>query len=183
MKLHPTPIPGAYVIELSPRVDERGFFARAFCARTFRGWGLIADFPQMNLSMCASRGTIRGLHYQLPPAAEAKLIRCVRGAIQDVFVDLRQGSPTFLKWHSEVLTSASGRMVYVPPGCAHGYQALEDGAEALYQASAEYSPEMERQVHYADPRVGVVWAEKGVIVSPKDAAVPPLPFDYQGVSE
>lgn len=170
------------MIELSLRADERGFFARAFCARTFRDWGLEHDFPQVNLSMSLKRGTIRGLHYQIPPAAEAKLIRVIRGRIQDVLVDLRQGSPTFMKWHAEILTSDDRRMVYIPPGCAHGYQALDDGAEVLYSASQEYEPTLERQVRFDDPRLGIVWEEKEVTLSPKDLSTPDLPADFAGVA-
>ena len=163
VKRHETPIAGAYVIELAPRSDERGFFARTFCARTFLEWGLEAVFVQTNCSRSHKRGTIRGLHYQHPPAAEAKLVRCTRGKIQDVFIDLRRDSPTFLKSHSEVVTDSDHRMVYVPPGCAHGYQALEDGCEVTYQASAYYTPDLEGCVRYDEPRFGIRWLVPEVI--------------------
>jgi dTDP-4-dehydrorhamnose 3,5-epimerase len=177
----PVPIPGAFLIDPAPRSDERGYFARAFCARTFREWGLADVFPQANLSFSVKRGIIRGLHYQLPPAAEAKLVLVLRGRIQDVMVDLRKGSPTFLRWHSEVLSSDSRRMLYVPPGCAHGYQALEDQTEVYYFASAEYHPSLERQVNYKDPRLGIRWEEPNAILSAKDSSSPHLSAEFEGV--
>jgi dTDP-4-dehydrorhamnose 3,5-epimerase len=176
-----TALRGAFVIELTPFRDERGEFARTFCARTFRERGLIDTFVQTNHTRTARRGTIRGLHYQRPPAAEAKLFRCVRGAAQDVMVDLRRGSPTFLQWHAEVLTESNGRMVYVPPGFAHGFQALEDGTEATYQVSAYYTPNREGCLRYNDPLVNIAWLVPEVIVSEKDANSPLLEAAFVGI--
>jgi dTDP-4-dehydrorhamnose 3,5-epimerase len=181
MKFHETALRGAFVIELSPFRDDRGEFARVFCSRTFREMGLVESFVQTNHVRTARRGTIRGLHYQAPPAAEAKLIRCVRGSIQDVIVDLRRGSPTFLCWHSEVLTYDNRRMVYSPPGFAHGFQALEPDSEATYQVSAYYTPRLEGCVRYNDPRVSVEWLVPDVTVSSKDAECPLLPPDFRGL--
>ena len=181
VKKHETSVAGAYLIELTLRSDERGFFARTFCAQSFRDWGLEDVFVQTNCSRSHKRGTIRGLHYQLPPAAEAKLVRCTRGKIQDVLVDLRRDSPTFLQAHQEVISDSDHRMVYVPAGCAHGYQSLEDGCEITYQASAFYTPNLERCVRYDDPRFHIRWLVPEVIVSPKDAGIPDLPSDFSGI--
>jgi dTDP-4-dehydrorhamnose 3,5-epimerase len=181
MKFHEIALRGAFVIEQSPIRDGRGEFARTFCRRTFREMGLIDDFVQANHVRTARRGTIRGLHYQAPPAAEAKLFRCVRGAVQDVMVDLRRGSPTFLRWHSEVLTGDNTRMVYCPPGFAHGFQALEDGAEATYQVSAFYTPHLEGCVRYNDPLVNIRWEVSDVLVSDKDGNCPLLTADFRGL--
>ncbi|HSQ58089.1 MAG TPA: dTDP-4-dehydrorhamnose 3,5-epimerase, partial [Gemmata sp.] len=149
---------------------------------TMRRHGLIDVFPQTNHSMSVAAGIIRGLHYQAPPAAEAKLFRCVRGRVFDVIVDVRAGSATFLRWFGVELTEGDFNVVYVPPGCAHGYQALTDGSEVLYQSSAEYAPSLEGRVRYDDPRVGIRWPNARAILSPKDAATPPLAADFAGVS-
>jgi len=181
MKFHETALRGAFVIDLTPIRDERGLFARTFCAQTFQERGLAEVFVQTNHSVTARRGTIRGLHYQLPPAVEAKLVRCVRGSVQDVMVDLRKGSPTFLGWHAEVLTDRNLRMVYVPAGFAHGYQALEDASEVTYQSSAFYTPRLEKCLRYDDPRVKISWMAPEVIVSAKDANSLLLSPDFPGV--
>lgn len=175
------PLAGAFRIEPKILADARGSFLRVFCERTFRERGLLHRFPQANHSVSARRGIVRGLHYQLPPFAEAKLIRCVKGEIQDVLVDLRKGSPTFLCWHSELLSQDNRRMVYVPRGFAHGFQALTDGAEATYQSSAEYAPAHERLLRHDDPRVGIAWLAQPVLVSDKDRNAPDLPADFEGV--
>ena len=182
MKFHPLPLAGACVIEYEPRRDERGFFARVFCAETFRQQGLVDCFAQTNHSMSLHRGIIRGLHYQRPPRAEAKLLRCLRGRVQDVMVDLRRESPTFLQWHAEIVKADDLKAVYVPPGFAHGYQALEDGSAVTYDASAPYTPELEGAIRYDDPRLRIKWEIAEVIVSPKDAATPHLADDFAGVA-
>jgi dTDP-4-dehydrorhamnose 3,5-epimerase len=182
MKFHETVMAGVYVIEQTPMRDDRGLFVRTFCAETFRSRGLADVFVQTNHTVTARRGTIRGLHYQRPPAGEAKLFRCVRGAVQDVVVDLRRGSPTFLRFHSVVLTDRNLRMVYAAPGCAHGFQALEDGVEVTYQVSAPYTPTLEGCLRYNDPLVNVAWMVPEVIVSEKDANCPLLTPDFRGVA-
>jgi dTDP-4-dehydrorhamnose 3,5-epimerase len=182
MKFIESPLAGAFLIEQSPLSDERGYFARTFCAREFRAHGLIDQYVQTNHSLTRQLGTIRGLHYQVPPHAEAKLVRCVRGAVQDVIVDLRRGSTSFLRWHSEVLTDRNFRMIYAPPGFAHGFQALTDDAEVTYQSSAFYAPEHERQVRFDDPRVRIIWMVPEVNVSAKDASCPDLPADFEGLT-
>jgi dTDP-4-dehydrorhamnose 3,5-epimerase len=181
MKFRPLPLAGAYVIEPEPRRDERGFFVRLFCADLFRQHGLVDRFVQTNHSMSLRRGTIRGLHYQSPPREEAKLLRCLRGAVQDVMVDLRRGSATFLHWHGEVLRADDLKAVYIPAGFAHGYQALEDGSAVTYDASAPYTPELEGAIRHDEPRVGILWQVPDVIVSPKDATTAHLDDRFTGI--
>ena len=181
MKFVETNLTGAFVIEPNPRIDERGSFARVFCAATFRQQGLCDQFVQSNHSQSLRAGTIRGLHYQLPPAAEVKLLRCLRGEIYDVIVDVRKNSPTFLKWHGVELSDQNRKMIYVPHGFAHGFQTLTDGCEVTYQSSAEYSPDQERQIRFDDPRIGIQWKQLDAVLSPKDAATPQLNMDFSGV--
>src|SRR5262249_25933694 len=178
---HETALRGAFVIELALIRDDRGEFMRTFCARTLAERGLCSVFVQTNQSRTARRGTIRGLHYQAPPVAEAKLLRCVHAAVQGVMVDLRRRSPTFLRWHAEVLTGHDARAVYVPPGFAHGFQTLEDDSEVIYQASAFYTPSAEGCVRYNDPLVNVRWPVAEVILSNKDANCPLLTPDFRGL--
>lgn len=154
-----TEVVGAFVIDLEPRGDERGFFARTFCRREFEEHGLNPDVVQCNLSSSADESTLRGMHYQLPPHAEAKLIRCTRGALFDVALDLRPDSPSYLRWAGVELTAENRRMLYVPEGCAHGFQTLAPGTEASYQVSAAYAPDAERGVRWDDPAFGIVWPE------------------------
>jgi dTDP-4-dehydrorhamnose 3,5-epimerase len=181
MKFHPLPLPGAWLIELAPVRDDRGFFVRWFCAQTFASHGLPDRFVQANHSQSLRKGTIRGLHYQVPPAAEAKLVCCIRGSVQDVLVDVRRGSPTFLQWHGQLLREGDFRLVYVPPGIAHGYQALENQAAVMYQTTAPYTPALEARIRFDEPRVGIAWQVGEVIVSDKDATTPLLTNDFRGV--
>lgn len=181
MIFHPLALAGAYIIEAQPVLDERGFFTRLFCAERFRQTGLVDRYVQTNHSHSIRRGTVRGLHYQHSPYAEAKLLRCIRGVVQDVMVDLRCGSSTFLQWHSEILSAAECKSVYVPPGFAHGYQALEDHSEVIYDASAPYTPTLEGRVRFDDPDIGIRWEVMPCLVSPKDASTPDLGMDFQGV--
>jgi dTDP-4-dehydrorhamnose 3,5-epimerase len=162
------------LIRPEPRRDARGWFARVFCAEEFAARGLVSEVSQVNLAETAAAGTVRGLHYQLPPAPEAKLIRCVAGAIFDVAVDVRPTSPTFGRWAAAELSADEGAALYVPPGYAHGYQALTEGARALYQVSAPYTPELERGIHVADPDLGIEWPLPPAHLSEKDLALPSL---------
>jgi dTDP-4-dehydrorhamnose 3,5-epimerase len=172
MKIESTKIPGAYVIELSPHSDERGFFARTFCAETFRRHGMSPLVSQCNMTFTRKKGTIRGLHYQLAPAGEAKLLRCVRGAIFEVLVDMRPDSPTFLEYVGAELTQDNRRMLYIPEGCAAGCQTLTDDAEMAYHASEAYTPGVERGLRYDDPALGIEWPVPVTVVSEKDIAWP-----------
>jgi dTDP-4-dehydrorhamnose 3,5-epimerase len=165
-----TPLRGAYVIDLEKRGDERGFFARAYCEREFAGHQLATRFVQMNNSLSAQKGTLRGMHYQLAPKAETKLVRCVRGALYDVIIDLRKESPTFGKSYGAELTAENRRMMYVPKGFAHGLVTLTDDAEALYLVDEFYAPEQERGIRWNDPRFGIEWPIQPVVVSDKDRA-------------
>jgi dTDP-4-dehydrorhamnose 3,5-epimerase len=173
MHFSETPIAGAHVIDLEPRRDDRGFFARVWCRDEFASHGLSAEFVQCNDAFSARRGTLRGLHYQVAPHAEAKLIQCVRGAIFDVVVDLRPGSPTFRQWFGTELSAENHRMMYVPQGCAHGYLTLEDATEIVYPVTHAYRPGAERGVRWDDPQFGIAWPRAGsIIVSDKDRQWP-----------
>jgi dTDP-4-dehydrorhamnose 3,5-epimerase len=174
MEFEPTAVDGAMIVRPEPRGDDRGWFARIFCAEEFDEHGLTATIAQINLAETTSAGTVRGLHYQLPPAAEAKLVRCVAGAIFDVVVDTRRWSPTFGRWAGAELSASGGEALFVPPGCAHGYQALTDDARALYHASVPYDPDLERGIHHADPAIGIAWPLPPSRVSDKDRALPVL---------
>jgi dTDP-4-dehydrorhamnose 3,5-epimerase len=172
MRFHATPLPGCYTVELEKRGDARGFFARLFCAEEFARQGLEPRFVQANTSLSAQRGTLRGMHYQIAPAAEAKLVRCLSGALYDVVLDLRRDSPTHGRWFAAGLDAANRLMMYVPPGCAHGFLTLEPQTEVLYLVSAFYAPEHERGVRYDDPRFGIEWPFAPVEISAKDRSWP-----------
>jgi len=163
---------GAFTIDLEPRHDARGFFSRTFCQEEFAEHGLKTVIAQCNLSYNYQRGTLRGLHYQLPPATEAKLIRCVRGAIRSIIVDLRPDSPTYLLWDAAELTAENGRRLYVPEGCAQGYQTLVDDTEMCYQTSQFYAPESARGVRYDDPAFGIRWPLAVTSISDADRSWP-----------
>jgi dTDP-4-dehydrorhamnose 3,5-epimerase len=174
MKLTPLPLAGAFSIELEPRGDDRGFFARLFCAEKFAARGLAAAWTQCNMSFSANRGTVRGLHFQRPPAAETKLVRCTQGAIFDVIVDLRLGSETYGQWHGEKLDQASRAMIYVPEGFAHGFQTLTDKVEMLYFHSHSYSAKDEGGLRWDDADLGIPWPLAVSDMSPRDRAFPGL---------
>jgi dTDP-4-dehydrorhamnose 3,5-epimerase len=168
-----TQIPGAFVVDLDPHADDRGFFARAWDVDEFAAHGLSTLLVQGNLSFNQAAGTLRGMHFQRPPHEEAKLIRCTRGAIYDVAVDLRPDSPAFKRWIGLDVTAENRRALYVPEGCAHGYQTLVDATETFYLVSAAYAPDSEGGVRWDDPAFGIEWphAEPRVL-SPKDASWP-----------
>ena len=168
-----TQLAGAFLIELERFEDQRGFFARAYDEKEFRDHGLTPRVVQCNVSYNEHEGTLRGMHYQATPHEEAKLIRCTRGAIYDVIVDLRPSSPTYARWTGEELTADNRRMLYVPEGFAHGYQTLEAGTETFYQVSEFYAPQAERGVRWDDPLFGIEWPKTGRrVISDKDAAWP-----------
>lgn len=159
---------GAFVLELERRTDERGFFARAFCQNEFRQHGLKPVIAQANLAWNIKRGTLRGMHFQYPPHAETKLVRCTRGAILDIIVDLRPESPTYLQHEAFELNEDNHRALYVPERFAHGYQCLADSTETSYQVGEVYSPSDEGGLRYDDPRLGLNWPLPVSVVSPKD---------------
>ncbi len=168
MIFHPTPLAGAVVVELEERSDERGFFARSYCANEFAEAGLKAVVAQANLSFNHKAGTLRGMHYQVPPAAETKLVRCTRGAIYDCIVDLREDSPTYLQSFGIELTEHNHLALYVPEMFAHGYLTLTDGAEVTYQVGEFYTPGFERGIRYDDPALGLTWPRSVAVISEKD---------------
>lgn len=173
MTFKETPIAGAYLVDLKKFEDERGFFARAWSAGEFAGMGLETHFPDTNFSLSWRRGTIRGLHYQKFPHAESKFVRCVRGALFDVIVDLRPDSPTCHQWAGFELRASDYQAVYVPAGCAHGVQTLEDNSEMLYMVSAPYAAGAEGGIRWNDQFFGIVWPDVTErIVSEKDQAWP-----------
>jgi dTDP-4-dehydrorhamnose 3,5-epimerase len=168
------PLAGAFVLEPERLEDERGFFARTFCREELEEHGLDPTVAQCSLSFNRRRGTLRGMHYQAPPAEEAKLVRCVRGAIHDVIVDLRAGSPTFLR-HAAARLDADNRLaLYVPPGFAHGFQTLADDTELYYQMSAPYAPEHARGFRHDDPELGIAWPLPVAVISERDRGLPPF---------
>jgi len=172
MKFTTTPIEGVAIVDLELRSDDRGFFARSFCQDEFTQNGLLPMVAQCNISFNHRAGTLRGMHYQLEPATEAKLVRCISGAIVDQIVDLRPGSPTYLQHVSVELTAENRRSLYVPPMFAHGYQSLVDGAEVLYQVSERYTPGQERGLRYNDPALGLEWPLEVTAISEKDNSWP-----------
>jgi dTDP-4-dehydrorhamnose 3,5-epimerase len=169
MKFTETPLPGAYLIDLDKREDERGFFARFFCEREFGEAGLETRFVQIYNSLSRDRRTLRGMHYQLDPSAEVKVVRCLSGALWDAILDLRPGSATFGQSFGAELTGANRRMMYVPRGFAHGFLTLAEDTEALYLVSAFYDPARERGVRWNDPRFAIRWPAEPVVISDKDA--------------
>ncbi|MFJ1309551.1 dTDP-4-dehydrorhamnose 3,5-epimerase [Agrobacterium tumefaciens] len=180
MIFHKTPLDGARVIELEKRGDDRGFFARLFCEKEFAAEGLETRFVQINNSLSSKRGTLRGLHYQLPPSGEVKVVRAIRGALYDVIVDLRAGSPTFGKWFGAELSAENRMMMYVPRGFAHAFITLTDDTEALYLVSDFYAPECERGLRFNDPALGIEWPIEPVEVSEKDRAWPDFNPEFHG---
>jgi dTDP-4-dehydrorhamnose 3,5-epimerase len=166
-----TSLPGAYLVELERREDERGFFARSFCQREFTDLGLDPCVAQCNISFNHKKGTLRGMHYQLPPHAEAKLVRCTRGAIYDVIVDLRRDSNTFMKWYSVELTAENWAALYIPKGFAHGFQTLADDTEVFYQMSEFYAPESASGFHWKDPQIDIYWPFNISVISQKDQSL------------
>ena len=169
-----TPLAGAFIVDADVFRDSRGFFARTFCQREFAAHGLNPNIKQANLSFNYSRGSVRGLHFQYPPAAEVKLVRCSRGAILDVIVDLRPESPTYLQHVAVELTAENRRSLYVPERFAHGYQTLEDQTETVYEVGEFYTPDAEDGLRFEDPKLGIVWPLPVSSVSPKDRAWPLL---------
>lgn len=169
-----TRLKGAFVVELERREDVRGYFARAFCQKEFADRGLNTAVSQVNVAANRRKGTVRGMHFQAPPHGESKLVRCTRGAILDVAVDLRPESPTFLQHVAVELSADSGRALYLPERFAHGYQALQDGAEMMYLASVPYAPGFDGGLSPFDPRLGIAWPLEVTEVSAKDREAKPL---------
>jgi dTDP-4-dehydrorhamnose 3,5-epimerase len=163
-----TKLRGAFIIDLEPRPDERGFFARAFCQNEFEAHGLKPVIAQANVAFNIRKGTLRGMHFQFPPAAETKVVRCTRGAILDIIVDLRPESPTFLQHIAVELNEDNHRALYVPERFAHGYQVLRDSTETSYQVGEFYTPGCEGGLMFNDPRLGLEWPLPVAVISEKD---------------
>jgi len=183
MKFHATPLESARLIELEKRGDDRGFFARLFCEKEFAAAGLVSRFVQINNSLTSQRGTLRGMHYQLAPAAEVKVVRCIRGALYDAIVDLRPDSPTYRQSFGAELTAESRLMMYVPRGFAHAILTLTDDTEALYLVSEFYSPEHERVIWCDDPLIKLNWPITPTEISQKDANWPDFDPVLHGVEK
>lgn len=177
-----TKIAGVFVIELERRSDERGFFARQWCADEFVRAGLNPAIAQINVARSTAAGTLRGVHYQKSPHAEVKLVRCTRGSVFDVAVDLRPESPTFRQWFGTELDAESGRMLYIPEGCGHGYLTLTPDADLVYQASVPYAPTSATGVRHDDPAFNISWPEAVKVISSQDQNWPPFTADG-GASE
>jgi dTDP-4-dehydrorhamnose 3,5-epimerase len=170
LKFTNTDVPGAAVVEPECRADERGYFARIWCAKEFADHGLRHEFVQSNISFNKRKGTLRGMHFQTPPHEEAKLVRCTAGAIYDVIIDLRPGSPAYLKHFAVELTQENRKMLYVPEGCAHGFQTLADGTEVHYQMSKLYYPECSAGHRWNDPAFGIDWPLAVSVISERDSS-------------
>lgn len=172
LRFVPTSLAGAYLIEQERHADERGFFARTWCAQEFEGHGLESELAQCSVSFNHRRGTLRGLHYQAPPFAEAKLVRCTRGALFDVAVDFRPDSPTFREWVGIELTESNGSALYIPRGFAHGFLTLADATEVSYQMSTPYNPDAARGVRWDDPFLGLTWPAPVIVIALRDRGYP-----------
>lgn len=178
MKFRELPLADAYIIEIEKNGDARGFFARIYCRKEFDDLGLDTNIVQMNDSFSQSKGTLRGIHYQLPPKAETKIVRCIKGSLWDVIVDLRKDSPTFGKWHGETLTADNRKMMYVPKGFGHAFVSLEDNTELIYLVTEFYAPEYERTIRWDDPKFSIKWPIEPVVISDKDNNAPDFKTKY-----
>jgi dTDP-4-dehydrorhamnose 3,5-epimerase len=181
MKPEPTPLNGSYVLEFKPFEDNRGQFTRTYCQRELQTLGHTKHIAQANISMTREKGSIRGMHLQLPPNSEIKIVRCIKGAVYDVIVDIRSKSPTFLQWFGETLTAKNRKMMYIPEGFAHGFQTLEGNSELLYFHTEFFSPEFETGLRFDDPLLAIKWPLLATDVSKRDKSHPLLNFDYRGV--
>ena len=177
-----TPMQGLKLIQRKPIGDHRGYLERMFCAEELRSLIPGKGIVQINRTLTAKRGTVRGLHFQYPPHAETKVVSCLRGEVFDVAVDLRQGSPTFLRWHAEILSADNHRTLVVPAGFAHGFQALTEGCEMLYFHTAAYQPDTEGGLNVRDPRLGIRWPMEVTDLSPRDAAHPLVTKELIGLA-
>jgi len=169
MEFIATSLPGVFEIRIEPHCDDRGFFARVWCEQEFAAHGLNPKLAQCNISFNARKGTLRGMHFQVAPRAEAKLVRCTTGSIYDVVLDLRAESPTYKDWVALTLSAHNRTMAYIPEGCAHGFITLEDDTEVFYQMSEFHDPESARGVRWNDPAFGIVWPAKVEVISQRDA--------------
>lgn len=181
MKFTALPLKSSFRISLEPFSDDRGWFARYFCKNEFSSIGFTVDWVQMNHSFSKQKGTIRGMHYQVSPFREVKLVRCVAGAVFDVIIDLRNDSPTFLQWYGLELSAENQEMLLIPEGFAHGFQCLTDSCELLYHHSAYYQPGSEAGIRYNDPLLGIRWPLELTVISDRDKSHPLIQKDFKGI--
>ncbi len=181
MKFSPTLLEGLYTIDLQPVADSRGWFARTYCKNEFASIGHTQEWVQLNHSFTAKKGAIRGMHYQLPPHGEIKLVRCIGGAVMDTVIDLREGSKTFLNWISVELNADNKKMIYIPDGFAHGFQALTDNCELIYHHTAFYTPGFEKGIRYDDPLVAIQWPLPVTDISERDLSHELLNESFKGI--
>jgi len=181
MKVTPTFISGLFIVETTKHIDNRGEFFRAFCESELASLIETRRIVQINISKTLAIGAVRGMHYQRPPKAEMKLIRCIKGRVWDVAVDLRADSPTYMQWHAEELCAATAKMFVIPEGCAHGFQVLEEGSELLYLHTAPYSPESEGGILHNDSTLNIQWPLEITEISDRDRQHPKIGPDFQGI--
>lgn len=181
MIFHKTPLTGCYRIEPEVFTDQRGWFARTFCKNEFKAIGHDKEWLQLNHSFTNLAGTIRGMHYQLAPFSEVKLVRCIAGKVFDVVVDLRKDSVSFLQWYGLELSAANKQMIYIPEGFAHGFQTLEDNTELLYHHTAFYAPGVEAGIRYDEPRINISWPQGVTLVSSRDGQHALLDENFKGI--
>jgi dTDP-4-dehydrorhamnose 3,5-epimerase len=181
MRINKLPLEDAFVIEPELVTDNRGIFARVFCQRELQNMLHDKNIVQINHSLTKQKGVIRGMHFQYPPKAETKMVKCLHGSVFDVIIDLCQGSSTFLKWHEEILSAENMKMLYIPEGFAHGFQTLEENCELIYLHTEFYSPEHEGSVRYDDPKIGIKWPLEVRDISERDKKHPLLAEDFQGI--
>jgi dTDP-4-dehydrorhamnose 3,5-epimerase len=177
----PTPLTGSYTIDLTPFSDNRGWFARTYCKDEFQQIGHTKEWVQINHSCTVQVGALRGMHYQLPPFQEIKMVRCIAGAVYDVIIDLRRGSASFLQWFGMELSAKNRKMMYIPEGFAHGFQTLAAGTELIYQHTERYTPAAEKAVLYNDPLVGIQWPLPPSDLSDRDRQHPLLDKNFAGI--
>lgn len=182
MKFIATPLEGAYIVQAEPLADNRGWFARTYSRKEFQAIGHKGEWIQQNHSFTENQGTVRGLHFQLPPYSEIKLVRCVAGAVYDVIVDLRSGSPTFLKSFGAELSAANKGMMYIPQGFAHGFQTLQPDTELVYNHSEEYQPSSEGGLRFDDPILSIPWPMEVTAISGRDQAHPYIDKFFKGIN-
>jgi dTDP-4-dehydrorhamnose 3,5-epimerase len=176
-----TALKGSFIISLKPYSDERGWFARTYCKREFETIGHHKEWVQMNHSFTTEKGTVRGMHFQLPPYCEIKMVRCIAGAVLDVIVDIRKDSATFLQWISVELSAANRQMIYIPEGFAHGFQTLEENTELIYHHTVYYEPGVEGGLRYNDPLINITWPLPAQNISARDKEHPLLDEHFKGI--
>jgi dTDP-4-dehydrorhamnose 3,5-epimerase len=180
MIFSPTFLPGSFIIEPDVLTDDRGWFARFYCKNEFKEIGHEKEWVQLNHSVTNKKGTIRGMHYQVQPFREIKMVKCIAGAVYDVLIDLRKDSSTFLKWFGAELSAKNRKMLYIPEGFAHGFQCLEDNCELIYHHSEFYTPNSEGGIRYNDPVINIEWPLPVTIISPRDQSHPWLDENFKG---